>query len=115
VVRNGLRGVAYGSGDGATMELRHLAANAEIEKGDLLVTSGIDGVYPRGLPVARVATVERDATYAFAKIVAQPVAGVDRHHQVLVLAKAEDTPAWSGGSDRGGRKAPKAKRPRRAE
>ena len=68
VVRNGLRGVAFGAGDGSTMELRHMAANAEIEAGDLLVTSGLDGVYPRGLPVARVAKIERDAAFAFAKI-----------------------------------------------
>jgi len=115
ILRNGLRGVAYGSGDGSSMELRHMAANAEVEKGDLLVTSGIDGVYPMGLPVARVVRVERDAAYAFAKIVCQPVAGIDQHRQVLVLAKAEDTPAWSAESDRTGRKAAKAKRPRRSD
>ena len=115
VLRNGLRGVAYGSGDGSTMELRHMAANAEVDKGDLLVTSGIDGVYPVGLPVARVVRVERDAAYAFAKIVCQPVAGTDQHRQVLVLAKAEDTPAWSAESERSGRKAAKSKRPRRSE
>jgi rod shape-determining protein MreC len=115
VLRNGLRGVAYGSGDGSTMELRHMAANAEVDKGDLLVTSGIDGVYPVGLPVARVVRVERDAAYAFAKIVCQPVAGTDQHRQVLVLAKAEDTPAWSAGSERSGRKAAKSKRPPRSE
>jgi len=115
ILRNGLRGVAYGSGDGSTMELRHMAANAEVEKGDLLVTSGIDGVYPVGLPVARVVRVERDAAFAFAKIVCQPVAGTDQHRQVLVLAKAEDTPAWSAESDRAGRKAAKAKRPRRSD
>jgi len=114
VLRNGLRGVAYGSGDGSTMELRHMAANAEVEKGDLLVTSGIDGVYPVGLPVARVVRVEREAAYAFAKIVCQPVAGTDQHRQVLVLAKAEDGPAWSSESERAGRKA-KSKRPRRGE
>jgi rod shape-determining protein MreC len=115
VLRNGLRGVAYGSGDGSTMELRHMAANADVEKGDLLATSGIDGVYPVGLPVARVVRVERDAAYAFAKIVCQPVAGIDLHRQVLVLAKTEDAPAWSAESDRAGRKAAKSKRPRRSE
>jgi rod shape-determining protein MreC len=115
VVRNGLRGVAYGSGDGSTMELRHMAANAEVEKGDLLVTSGIDGIYPTGLPVARIVRVERDAAYAFAKIVCQPLAGTDLHRQVLVLAKAEDTPAWSAESERARRKGVKAKRPPRSE
>jgi rod shape-determining protein MreC len=116
VVRNGLRGVAYGSGDGATMELRHMAANAEVEKGDVLATSGIDGVYPRGLPVARVVRIERDAAYAFAKIVAQPVAGTDQHRQVLVLARMDDTPAWSEDPGRGARKAGKSKRsPRKTD
>jgi rod shape-determining protein MreC len=114
ILRNGLRGVAYGSGDGSTMELRHMAVNAEVEKGDLLVTSGIDGVYPFGLPVARVVQVERDAAFAFAKIVCQPLAGTDQHRQVLILAKTEETPAWSAGPERG-RKAAKAKRPQRSE
>jgi rod shape-determining protein MreC len=97
------------------MELRHMAANAEVEKGDLLVTSGIDGVYPRGLPVARILRVERDAAYVFAKIVCQPVAGTDQHRQVLVLAKVEDTPGWVEGPSSGARKAGKMKRPRKAE
>jgi rod shape-determining protein MreC len=99
VVRNGLRGVAFGSGDGSTLELRHMASNAEVETGDLLVTSGLDGLYPRGLPVAKVAKIERDAAYAFAKIVSVPVAGTTRHHQVLVLAPAAGTPTWSTESD----------------
>jgi rod shape-determining protein MreC len=113
VVRNGLRGVAYGSGDGTTMELRHMAANAEVEKGDLLATSGLDGVYPRGLPVARVVRIERDAAYAFAKITAQPVAGTDQHRQVLVLARMDDTPAWIEDAGRGARKGARVKRPPR--
>jgi rod shape-determining protein MreC len=114
VVRNGLRGVAYGSGDGSTMELRHMAANAEVEKGDLLVTSGIDGIYPRGLPVARVMRVERDAAYAFAKITCQPVAGTDQRRQVLVIARMEDTAGgWADEGARGAKKASKAKRPAR--
>ena len=89
IVRNGLRGVAYGSGDGTTMELRHMAANAEVEKGDVLVTSGIDGVYPRGLPVARVARVERDAAYAFAKIVAS------RSPAPTSTGKCSCSPRWT--------------------
>jgi rod shape-determining protein MreC len=92
IVRNGLRGVVYGSGDGTTLELRHLATNAEVEPGDVLVTSGIDGIYPRGLPVARVVNVERDSTLAFANIVCEPVADVGRHRQVLVLTRTEEIP-----------------------
>jgi rod shape-determining protein MreC len=67
------------------LELRFMAANAEIQNGDRLVTSGIDGTYPPGIPVATVARVERDAAYAFARIVCQPAAGVERGRYVLVL------------------------------
>jgi rod shape-determining protein MreC len=108
VVRNGLRGIAYGSGDGSTLELRHMASNAEVEAGDLLVTSGLDGLYPRGLPVAKVGKIERDAAYAFAKIVGQPLAGTTQHQQVLVLAPAAVAPAWAAEPER--RKSARGKR-----
>jgi rod shape-determining protein MreC len=86
VVRNGLRAVVFGGSDAGTMELRFMPTNADIQNGDLLVTSGIDGTYPAGLPVAKVARIERDSAYAFAKIACAPMAGTDRHRQVLVLA-----------------------------
>jgi len=95
VVRNGLRAVAFGAGLSGMLELRFMAANAEIQNGDKLVTSGIDGTYPPGLPVATVARIERDAAYTFARIVCQPAAGVEGGHYVLVLekeAKAQASP-----------------------
>ena len=85
VVRNGLRAVAFGSGPAGTLELRFIAANAEIQNGDQLVTSGIDGTYPAGLPVATVVRIERDAEHSFARIVCKPAGGVDRGRYVLVL------------------------------
>ncbi len=85
VVRNGLRAVAFGSGPAGTLELRFVAANAEIQNGDKLVTSGIDGTYPPGIPVATVVRIERDAEHSFARIVCAPAAGVDRGRYVLVL------------------------------
>lgn len=85
VVRNGLRAVAFGSGPAGTLELRFIAANAEIQNGDQLVTSGIDGTYPPGLPVATVVRIERDAEHSFARIVCRPAGGVDRGRYVLVL------------------------------
>lgn len=85
VTRNGLRAVAFGAGTSGMLELRFMAANAEIEAGDRLVTSGIDGTYPPGIPVATVVRVERDAAYAFARIVCQPAAGVENGRYVLVL------------------------------
>ena len=85
VVRNGLRAVAFGSGASGTLELRFMAANADIQTNDRLVTSGIDGTYPPGLPVANVMRIERDAENAFARVVCRPAAGVDRGRFVLVL------------------------------
>jgi rod shape-determining protein MreC len=63
-----------------------MAANAEIQNGDRLVTSGIDGIYPPGLPVATVIRIERDAEHSFARVVCKPAAGVDRGRFVLVLS-----------------------------
>ena len=84
-LRNGLRSVAYGGLDGGLLELRFMAANADVESDDLLVTSGLDGVYPRGIPVARVVRVERNSRYAFASIFCEPIAGVQKYRFVLAL------------------------------
>jgi rod shape-determining protein MreC len=92
VQRNGLRAVAYGGAEGGMLDLRFMAANADIRNGDTLVTSGIDGTYPPGLPVATVARIERDAAYAFAKIYLTPTAGTDRYRQVLVLSSEAKAP-----------------------
>jgi rod shape-determining protein MreC len=92
VLRNGLRAVAYGGAEGGMLDLRFMAANADIRNGDTLVTSGIDGTYPPGLPVATVARIERDAAYAFAKIFLAPTAGTDRYRQVLVLSNEAKAP-----------------------
>ncbi|MEE8222341.1 MAG: rod shape-determining protein MreC, partial [Nitrosomonadaceae bacterium] len=87
VVRNGIRSVASGTGKNRTLELRYMANNIDIQNGDLLVTSGIDGVYPSGLPVALVSKIKRNnAAHAFAYITCTPVAGVDRNKQVLILS-----------------------------
>jgi len=92
VLRNGLRGIAYGGAEGGMLDLRFMPANADIKNGDVMVTSGIDGTYPPGLPVATVVRVERDATYAFAKITLAPIAGTDRYRQVLVLSNEAKAP-----------------------
>lgn len=94
VLRNGLRGIAFGSGDGATIELRYMAANVEIEAGDVLVTSGIDGVYPSGLPVGKVVRVEKDSAYSFARITCNPAGGPTQFKEVLVLSKTEALPPY---------------------
>ena len=114
VVRNGLRAVAFGSGDGSTLDLRFMAANADVQNGDTLVTSGIDGTYPEGLPVAQVARIERDAAYAFAKITCVPTAGTARHAQVLVLSQQARIPPPAE-SESAASKPAKARRLKRRE
>lgn len=93
VVRNGLRAIAFGGGTSGLLELRYLAANAEIQNGDRLITSGIDRVYPPGLPVATVSRVERDAANTFARVFCEPAAGVERGRFVLVLGADASRPA----------------------
>jgi rod shape-determining protein MreC len=118
VLRNGLRAVAFGGGSSGMLELRFMAANAEIQNGDRLVTSGIDGTYPPGIPVATVARVERDAAYAFARILCQPAAGVERSRYVLVL-ESEGKPAAAALPDDAGpaetKRPGKTRKPRRKE
>ena len=90
-VRTGARSVAYGdpvlasSTSGSGLELRFMGSNADVQQGDLLTTSGVDGVYPPGLPVARVSRIERRAESAFAKIYCTPEALVTGARHVLVV------------------------------
>lgn len=90
-VRTGARSVAYGdpvvstSASGTGLELRFMGSNADVQEGDLLTTSGVDGVYPPGLPVARVSRIERRAESAFAKIYCTPQAQVTGARHVLVV------------------------------
>jgi rod shape-determining protein MreC len=85
--RTGARGVAYGDNfsHADAMELRFMAANADVEVGDLLTTSGVDGVYPAGLPVARIEKIERRTDAIFARIYCAPVASVAGAAHVLVI------------------------------
>ena len=84
IVRNGLRSVIFGLGNGQ-LELRFMPANADVQNGDLLVTSGLDGIFLAGLPVAKVVHIERDTSYSFARIYCEPVAGVESFGEVMVL------------------------------
>jgi rod shape-determining protein MreC len=91
-VRNGLRAVLSGTGSDGALELRFIPLNADFRNGDELVTSGIDGVYPPGLPVARVAEVERSADQIFARITCTPLAGVANHTHLLVVSGSRELP-----------------------
>ena len=94
VVRNGLRAVVFGVGYDGALDLRFMPVNTDIENGDVLVTSGIDGVYPPGLPVAVVSNIQRNAAYPFAKITCTPAAGANRHRQVLVMSRLAPLPDY---------------------
>lgn len=90
VLRNGLRSVAYGRGQSGNLDLRFMAPNADVVVGDILITSGIDGVYPAGLAVARVTQVENSANGMFGRVVCQPLAGIERNTQLLILMSLPD-------------------------
>jgi rod shape-determining protein MreC len=83
--RSQARSAAYGISSGSGLELRFMAGNADVQVGDLLTTSGVDGVYPPGLPVASVATVDRKLESGFARITLKPAAQPDSVRHVLVL------------------------------
>jgi rod shape-determining protein MreC len=85
VQRNGLRAIAFGGTEPGRMELRYMSVNADLKEGDTVVTSGLDSLYPAGLPVGRIAVVDRSRTGNFARVVVDPIAGVDRSRLLLVL------------------------------
>lgn len=115
IVRNGLRSVVFGLGNGQ-LELRFMPANADVQEGDVLVTSGLDGIFQPGFPVARVVKIEREASYSFARILCAPVASVENFGEVMILAartapapRPEPAEAVEGAPEE---KAPKAKKRR---
>ncbi|MBI1395721.1 MAG: rod shape-determining protein MreC [Betaproteobacteria bacterium] len=89
--RSGLRSVTFGVGHDGAVELRYMPVNADIQNGDLFVTSGIDGTYPPGIPVAVVTNIER-STAAFAKIICVPSAAVGHYTRVAVLSDPPPRP-----------------------
>ena len=86
-VRTGVRSVVFGdpTPGGTGLELRFMGSNSDVLPGDLLTTSGVDGVYPAGLRVARISRIERRADSAFAKIYCTPEALVASAHHVMVV------------------------------
>ena len=83
--RNGLRSTAFGTGHSHELELRYIPQNAEIEVGDLIVTSGLGERFPPNYPVARVSEINRPAGDTFARVLAEPVAHLDRSREVLLV------------------------------
>jgi rod shape-determining protein MreC len=85
VVRNSLRSIAIGSGNSGELLLPYLAVNSDVKGGDLLVSSGLGGVFPAGLPVARISGVRRESNQLLAQVRAQPLAHVERDREVILL------------------------------
>ncbi|KQQ92008.1 rod shape-determining protein MreC [Massilia sp. Leaf139] len=108
VLRSGLRSIAYGRGRSGLLDLRFVAPDADIQVGDVIVTSGLDGMYPAGLAVAKVVQVEKVAAGAFGRVVCQPLGGVDRNRQLLIVMSqvaraprpADPSPAPAHGAPR---------------
>ena len=85
VNRNGIRSIAMGTGEAAKLSLPYLTVESDVRKGDLLVSSGLDAIFPAGYPVATVTKVERNAADTFATVEAKPLAQLDRDREVLLL------------------------------
>lgn len=88
-LRSGLRAIAVGSGRAGTIDIPFIPVGADIQVGDELVTSGIDGTYPAGLSVARVTSVDRNPAFQFARISAKPVSASEQQRFVKVLIQEE--------------------------
>ena len=86
IERNGLRAIAFGHGRDNTLDLPYLPANVDVQQGDKLVTSGIDGVYPAGLAVATVSHIEITPDSPFARIICIPTGGIESHRHVLIVS-----------------------------
>lgn len=85
ILRNGLRLIAFGSSTPGKIEVRYFSSDADIREGDMLVTSGVGGVFPPGLAVAKIESVERNSSTGFARAEAQPSSHPERYRHFLVL------------------------------
>ncbi len=92
VNRNGLRTVLYGTGAANYLEILNLPNNADIEIGDLLITSGLGGRFPEGYPVATVVNIKRDPGQPFARIIAEASAHLEQSREVLLVMAQEHEP-----------------------
>lgn len=93
IQRTGQRAIMFGMGIDDTVEIRYLPHNTDVRAGDVLVTSGLDGVYPAGLAVASVSQIDLSSSRAFAHIECKPLGSVDRYRQLLIIDAAIPAPA----------------------
>lgn len=92
-LRSGERTIALGTGRASSLELPYVPQNRDVQVGDILVTSGLDGVFPYGLPVARITKVQRDTTQPLAQIFAAPLAKIEADREVLFIWARPGHPA----------------------
>jgi rod shape-determining protein MreC len=83
--RTGMRSVAFGGAAPGRLELRYLASSADLREGDLLTTSGLDALYPPGLPVGRIERIERGGDNDFVKVLVAPTAEIQNNHLLVIL------------------------------
>ncbi len=83
--RNDIRVLAQGTGDIGRLELMFIPHSTELKEGDLLMSSGLGGIFPEGYPVATIRQIVRDESLPFAKVIADPVSALDRVRNVLLL------------------------------
>jgi rod shape-determining protein MreC len=93
VERTGVHTIAVGTGYPDSLALPYLPANADVKPGDLLLTSGLGGVFPQGYPVARIAEVSRDKVQPVAQIRAAPLARLSMLHEVTLVWFEDGHPA----------------------
>jgi rod shape-determining protein MreC len=91
-VRSGLRSVLAGTGMHGVLEMQFVQPTADVQQGDQLVTSGLDGIYAAGLPVAQVVSIEPNPASTFSKVICRPLGGVGSHTQVFVVHGSEPLP-----------------------
>ena len=99
VNRTGLRTIAFGTGEYDRLDLQYLPNNADIEVGDLLVTSGLGGAFPAGYPVAVVSSVERLPQEPFARVAAQPTAALNQVREIMLIWSSQIAPAATDEDD----------------
>ena len=102
VNRTGLRTIALGTGDTGLLNLPYLTNSTDVREGDLLVSSGLGGVFPPGYPVARVTVVQRRPGQSFARVIAEPSAGLDRGGEVLLVLGSDDVELAGAGDSLAG-------------